>query len=141
MFRKTQLWSDKFCAIVYLPRFPFLILVSLSTIIIKQFANGYVLRGEGHTAASARPDPAGVYTVLGSIHIDAEIGEKSKEHLGIRPFLLLEIRQTPDSPTIVHFFGAADALRIHAAELQVAVRRRSKSAKVRDGLVQRPPRA
>jgi hypothetical protein len=32
---------------VYLPRFPFLIFVSLS--LLKQLAKGYVLRGQGHS--------------------------------------------------------------------------------------------
>jgi hypothetical protein len=46
---------------VYLPRFPFLIFVSLS--LLKQLAKGYVLRGQG------QPDMRGIWQESNLRHI------------------------------------------------------------------------
>jgi hypothetical protein len=56
---------------VYLPRFPFLIVVSLS--LLKQLAKGYVLRGQGHGTPGAIPNLSPLVALTPPFQIGAPI--------------------------------------------------------------------
>jgi hypothetical protein len=58
---------------VYLPRFPFLIFVSLS--LLKQLAKGYVLRGQGQIRMKIEGDPASLTYLLTDSHIAYRFSE------------------------------------------------------------------